>query len=400
MSIVSLVRVAGSSYQIGFGHGRKLAPAVRANLGAFWRSLRRHGQRRRWLLEKAREDHALLATRYVEEIAGMADGSRLPFQDLLAYNLYGDWVFSDGCTVMMAIGDAGHNGNTLFLKNSDQVGNEDMVGPNFSQNKEIYVIQIIDPDEGNRIVGISAAGRTGIKVGANDKGVATGSNISRTIELRERKVDISQVRASDRTQLMRQGLEKDSAAEAVNFVNGLLLTNPTSTPGNIEFVDSGEGIVIEGSYTYQGIDVVRDAVAARANRFQLFEERNQPEDVSSVCRYQRSMELLQDNGGNLTIEKLAEFSRDHANGPGPNSICRHGSDFHEETSLGAAAIEINREAPGESRISIALGKPCHAWRADKGHITITLDTDPEEIPEGYFDGSVWKQFYSEEPLLP
>lgn len=400
MSIASLVAVRGSSYQIGFGHGQKLAPLVRSNLSGFWRALQRQGQRRRWLLGKTREDKVLLAARYLEEIAGMADGAKLPFEDLLAYNLYGDWVFSDGCTVMMAIGAAGHNGNTLFLKNSDQVGNEDMVGPNFDQNKEVYVIQIIDPDDGNRMIGVSAAGRTGIKVGANDKGVATGSNISRTIELRERKVDISQVRASDRTQLMREGLEKDTAAEAANLVSALLLANPTSTPGNIEFADSKEGIIIEGSYTYQGIDVVRDAIAARANRFQLFEHRNQPEDVSSVCRYQRCMQLLRENEGNLTIEKLADFSRDHANGPGPNSICRHGADYHEETSLGAAAIEIDRQAPQKSRISIALGKPCHAWRAPEGHITMSLDVDPAQIPEGYFDGSVWKQFYSEKPQLP
>jgi hypothetical protein len=183
-------------------------------------------------------------------------------------------------------------------------------------------------------------------------------------------------------------------------VSGLLLTNPTSTPGNIEFADSEEGIVIEGSYTYQGIEVVHDAVAARANRFQLFEHRNQPEDVSSVCRYQRCMQLLCSNEGKLTLEKMTAFSRDHANGPGPNSICRHGDDYHEETSLGAAAIEINGNDPNQTRLSIALGKPCHAWRADEGHITIHMDTACEEIPEGFFNGTVWRRFYSEEANLP
>ncbi len=398
--IATLTYGTGSHYAIGHAAGLKAAPFVRANVAAFWRAMTAMGYRRHWLLGKVREESGLLASAYINEIAGIAEGSKLSFEDVLAYNLFGDYVFSDGCTVMMAIGAAGHNGNTLFMKNSDQVGNDSMAGPGFDQNKEIYVIQIVNPAEGNRMIGVSAAGRTGIKVGVNDKGVATGSNISRTIELRQRKVDISQVRASDRTQLMRLGLEKDTAADAANLVSKLILENPTSTPGNIEFADSKEGIIIEGSYTHQAIEVVRDQIAARANRFQLLEYTNQPEDVSSVCRYQRCLQLLRENEGQLTLEKLMEFSRDHANGPGPNSICRHGSHYREETSLGAAVIEINRDAPEKSVISMCLGKPCHAWRSPEGYITLTMDDDPDKVPPGFFDGNVWKRFYSEEPQLP
>jgi len=398
MSIATLAVAKGTPYQIGYATGRQTATFVRANLAAFWRALRKGEPDRQWLRDKAREERGLLPAHYIEEIGGIAAGSELPFADLLAYNLFGDWVFSDGCTVMMAVGQAGHNGNTLFMKNSDQVGNESMVGPNFVRNKEIYVIQIVAPDEGNRMIGVSAAGRTGIKVGVNDKGLATGSNIARTVELRERHVDISQVRASDRTQLMRQGLEKDSAVEAANLISYLILQHPTSTPGSIEFADSKEGIIVEGSYTHQAIGVVRDAVAARTNRFQLLEYTNQPEDVSSVCRYQRCLQLLRENEGQLTMEKMAEFSQDHANGPGPNSICRHGADYREETSLGAAVIEIDKEAPARSCISIALGKPCHAWRGAGGHISLTFDDILDDIPGGFLNGEVSKKFYSEEPF--
>jgi hypothetical protein len=398
--IATLTFGKGNHYAIGYASGVKTAPSVRANVSSFWQAIKAMGHHRSWLLDKAREEIGLLMPHFIDEIAGIAEGSQLAFGDVLAYNLYGDYVFADGCTVMMAIGGAGHNGNTLFMKNSDQVGSDSMVGPNFDRNKEIYVIQVISPDEGNRIIGVSAAGRTGIKVGLNDRGVATGSNIARTIELRERKVDISQVRASDRTQLMRQGLEKNTAAEAANLVSGLIMESPTSTPGNIEFADSNEGIIIEGSYTHQAIDIVHDQVAARANRFQLLEYTNQPEDVSSVCRYQRCMQLLRENEGNLTLDKFMEFSHDHANGPGPNSICRHGSHYQEETSLGAAVMEIDREQPNKSRIIMALGKPCHAWRHSDGYIELSMDQNTETVPDGFFDGNVWKKFYSEEPLLP
>lgn len=112
------------------------------------------------------------------------------------------------------------------------------------------------------------------------------------------------------------------------------------------------------------------------------------------------MHLLRENEGKLTLDKLMEFSRDHVNGPGPNSICRHGDHYTEETSLGAAVIEINRVAPEKSIIDIALGKPCHAWRSPEGHIWLSVDVDPGEVPAGFFDGSVWKRFYSEEPQFP
>jgi hypothetical protein len=199
---------------------------------------------------------------------------------------------------------------------------------------------------------------------------------------------------------MRQGLEKDTALEAINLVSKLTLDSPTSTPGNIEFADSNEGYIIEGSYSHQAIDVIKDDVAARANRFQLLEYTNQPEDVSSVCRYQRCLQLLRENAGELTLEKLATFSRDHANGPGPNSICRHGTHYTEETSLGAAAIEIDRDNPDKTKISIALGKPCHAWRSAEGFVTLSFEDAGDSIPAGFMNGAVWKKYYSEEPLLP
>jgi hypothetical protein len=398
--IATLTFGKGTHYEIGRAAGADAAPFVRANVAAFWRALAGAGKSRRWLHGKAREEAGLLGRPLLDEIAGIAEASRLPLADVLAYNLYGGAVFPDGCTVMMAVGAAGREGNTLFMKNSDQVGSDKMVGDGFDQNKEIYVIQVIVPETGNAMVGVSAAGRTGLKVGLNDKGVATGSNIARTQELSARKLDITKIRASDRTQLMRQGLEKDTAKTAANYVAGLILHNPTSTPGNIEFADKDEGVIIEGSYSHQALEVIRDAPAARANRFQLLEYTNDPTDVSSVCRYQRCMQLLRENEGQLTVEKLIEFSRDHANGPGPNSICRHGSHYREETSLGAAVIEIERSDPKKSRIVMSLGKPCRAWRDPAGRVSLTMDRLSEAIPAGFTDGGAWKRFYSEEPQLP
>ena len=143
--------------------------------------------------------------------------------------------------------------------------------------------------------------------------------------------------------------------------------------------------------------VVRDAVAARSNRFVVLKELARDDDLSSICRYVRCMELLEANKGKITLEKMIEFSQDHANGPGPNSICRHGNHFSEETSLSSMAMEINGKEPLKSRIAIALGKPCHSWSSKDGHIIADMTLKAEDIPEGLRTGELWKKYYTEEP---
>ncbi|MFQ5878634.1 MAG: C45 family autoproteolytic acyltransferase/hydrolase [Dehalococcoidia bacterium] len=396
----TIIPAQGTAYQIGRRHGELAASAVRSNLESLWRTLHSLGIGPRDLLPKACSDEALLSAVRRREIQGIAWGSRLPYLELLAYNLYHDVAFPEECTVIMAVGSACAGGRTLFMKNSDQVGSEKMAGPHFHRNKEIYVVQVAQLDGGNRIVGVSAAGSTGIKMGMNDKGVAAGSNIARTKELAKRRVDIAQIRASDRTQLLRDGLEQPSARAAAQRIMAKLMEAPTSTPGNIEFADALEGWIIEGSYDRVAVEVLRNQVGCRANRFQIMETLNSPQDVSSICRYVRCQQLLAENADSLTFEKLIEFSQDHANGPGPNSICRHGDHFRDETSLGGAVIEINAEQPERSRIAIALGKPCHAWSDPDGWLILEAGTDESQVPQQFLDGSVWKRFYSEEPYSP
>jgi hypothetical protein len=300
---------------------------------------------------------------------------------------------------MAALGGASATGRTLFMKNSDQVGNDSMVGPGFHLHKDVYVVQATRAANGRRIVGLSAAGATGIKVGVNDRGVAAGSNIARTTELAARRTDVSQVRASDRTQLLREGLEEETALAAARRILAKTMHEPTSTPGNMEFADAAQAWVLETSYDRFACEVTREGPLVRTNRFQTLEHLNDPGDASSVDRHVRCSALLEAaaaNGG-VTFDDLVAASADHANGPGVSSICRHGDDYREETSLGAGVIVIDPERPERSRIALALGKPCHAWRNAGSHIELTADAEPGDIPAAFLDGSAWRASYSEEP---
>ena len=384
-----------AAYASGLVQGRVARAAIDANLRAFVAAVPI-----RALRDRALRESGFLGPSVRAQIAGIAEGAGRPFSLLLAYNLYREEVAADGCTVMGAVGSASANGRTVFMKNSDQLGNDSMVGPNFHEHKEVYVVQATTADNGRRIVGLSAAGATGIKVGVNDAGVAAGSNIARTTELADRRVDVSKVRASDRTQLLREGLEEASALAASQRILAKTMSMPTSTPGNMQFADAGECWVLETSYDSYATEVIRDGIFCRANRFQVLSALNDPKDASSVARYARCRELLEaaEAAGGVTFEELAEFSADHANGPSLESVCRHAADYREETSLGAGVVEIDPDRPGNSRIALALGKPCRAWRNPESRIELTAEAKPGDVPTPFLDGSAWLLSYSEQPF--
>jgi hypothetical protein len=326
----------------------------------------------------------------------MATGAQVEEADLLAFNLCHGAVFADECTVLFAMGDATASGKVLFLKNSDKIGGASMVGPNFYQHKEINVVLVIRPEHGPGIIGVSAAGSTGLKMGVSELGVVAGTNIARTAELASRAVDTTQMRALDRIQLAREGLLKSSALEAAHFVAGRLAGNPTATPGNIEFVDSTAGVIVEGSYDRVALHVVRSGIASRANSFVALRDLNDPADVSSHSRYVRTQQLLCDHFGKLTPDRMKQFSQDHTNGPGPNSICRHGTHYEEETSQSSMIVELEPAKPKQTRFWIAMGKPCHAWQHPEGNFAGRMD-QLERVPPGFLNGETWKRFWSEEP---
>jgi hypothetical protein len=334
----------------------------------------------------------------LEEMRGIAAGAEVNVNDLLSFNLCHGALFADECTVLFAMGDATASGNVLFLKNSDKIGSASMVGENFYQNKEINVVLAIQPNDAPGMIGVSAAGSTGFKMGVSDRGVVAGTNIVRTSELRERKVDTTQMRALDRVQLARDGLTHLTAMEAAKTIAGRVAENPCATPGNIEFVDSQNGVIVEGSYDRVALHVVKSGIASRANAFVALKELNDPADTSSQCRYARTQQLLSDNRDNLTPDLLKRFSQDHGNGPGPNSICRHDEHYVEETSQSSMVMELNQQNPRQTRFWIAMGKPCHAWPHPDGSFEGRMD-QLDRVPKGFLNGETWKRFYSEVPNL-
>lgn len=392
-----IVACIGSPYDSGKLHGSILANEIKQNVTNYRALALAKGYNWQKLLDSAKKDGATLAADSVEEIRGISNGANLPFLSVLSYNFHRDMVIPEGCTVVASVGSSSADGNTIFMKNSDKLGDDKLVGPNCHMHKEINVIRIIKPEKGNIIIGVGAAGGTGIKMGLNNKGVATGSNIARTKELASKTVNR---RVTGRDQIMKESLTQNSAYDAAKFVLEKVSEAPMGTPGNLHFADPREVVVVEGSYNRTAIARIRDDVHARANGFVLMKDLNDDKDVSSFTRYNRAMELLKASKGKITVDTIKSISMDHEYGPSSNSICRHAANYLEETTGSTAIMAINGSNPALSEIHIALGKPCLSWRDKEGHIKLKMDVNAEQIPSGFLDGSIWKKFYVEEVKAP
>lgn len=392
----AVLTAEGSPSAIGRQHGAALGTAIRHNLrrmAAAWAAM--------GLSPAAAREAALAAEPGVrvgrlEEIAGIAGGAGLDYADVLALNLWYPVLFPDECSVVVAHGRAGAaDGRTLFFKNSDKVGGAELSGAGFYRGKEINVLVYVRPQGLPAYMGVAAAGTTGLKFGCSERGIAVGTNIARTVQLRDKSVSLNTVRAADRADLARVALEEETARAAAQRVSALISEAPMGTPGNMEFVDAEAAWFLEGSYDRQALTWGRDAIFVRTNRFELFHELNDPEDVSSHARYVRAMELVRPLAGRVEVATLIGVSTDHVNGPGLSSLCRHDPDPRNETSLSAGIVEITPGDAAGTVFHVALGKPCRAWTSPNGHTTLSFRQPPEAAPPGFYDGQVWVDHYSE-----
>jgi hypothetical protein len=388
-------------HELGQRRGERLRDAIRHNVAGFWSTVETRVDRDAVYAEADRlADRLAPGTR--AEIASKADASGVDERDLLAFSLFEGTLVPDGCTTAIAAGDAAASGDTVFFKQSDKKGADEFEGEDYHRHQQINVVRVEDPEGKNKVIGVTAAGSMAVKMGINEKGVAIGSNISRTVTFDEEGTDSKDWAAASRGEYMRQGLlHGDTAVEVAQHITPKLFSDPMSSPGNIDIADHERAIVLEGEFTHLASEWVDDDVLGRANKFQVLDDLARPEDEipSSYRRHERVREVLEAAAGEVTVDDLRDLSVDHTNGPGLESICRHQEHgYTDETSLSAAVFDIDGDDPAESDVYIALGKPCHAWRTDEGDgwLHIQAGATEADVPDRFLTGEAWLEHYSED----
>jgi len=231
-------------------------------------------------------------------------------------------------------------------------------------------------------------------MGLNKYGVAACSNAGPT-----KNLDPPDGIQLSRGEVLKEGLEYSSAKDAVKHTLGKLTDSRMKIPGILFFVDSNNIYVIEAHKNFAVIHIT-DGYVVRANRFLVLENNdiNNEKTISSICRYSRGKQLLEESFGKIDRQRFIAFSMDHKNGPGTNSICRHSRDPKEAITVSASVMELDSEYPERSKISVALGSPCWAWRNSNGNFTFQMNDDIGRIPKNFFDGSAFLEYFKEEPF--
>jgi hypothetical protein len=238
------------------------------------------------------------------------------------------------CTLFGAIGDSVQGGGVLIGKTRDRV-----------ENSEQAFIEVV-PKGGYRYRGISMSGAKRVTSGVNDKGLVVVSAAASLVE-KEGKVTtvgkiLSQSSSVDEVMAMvRKGQIQGPIYYLVGDIQKIAL---------LEVIDR---------HRYDSL-VKENGVLCHTNHFILREmgKFNQKIGASSQARLNRIEELLAN--GPLTKERFVTITRDHFNGPGDNSICRHferkvpGS----ERTVSAAVYALRKG--GAPEIWVSLGQPCQA----------------------------------------
>ncbi len=126
--------------------------------------------------------------------------------------------------------------------------------------------------------------------------------------------------------------------------------------------DETTAVVLEIDPAAERIVVDDDRVVVRTNHFVDSES---TETESSAQRRRRAKTLLTDErDGQLDREALWTVARDHANGPGDDSVCRHPDPetdepnaFEQLTTASAAIFQ-----GGSPAVEVVMGNPCEDER--------------------------------------
>ena len=164
-----VLHLKGSPYELGYQHGKLLADLVKSNLSNIIDNQSEMGKSKEYLLYKmlrgGMHNQLLphIPERFIEEMKGLAEGSGLKYDDVLAGNLFPEAFH---CSGMALMGKATHDGSlyhTRILDYMTEAGLQDHA-----------VVMMVEPDGMNAFINVGYAGSMGSVTGMNEKQITIG----------------------------------------------------------------------------------------------------------------------------------------------------------------------------------------------------------------------------------
>jgi isopenicillin-N N-acyltransferase-like protein len=286
---------------------------------------------------------------YVDELAGIAQGAGVNFDDLVVLNAMEavtmDALHLTKCTSIAVNNERTADEHVLVAHNEDWLPQDE---------PDVYVVHAV-PDDEPAFLAMNYGGLLP-NVGLNAAGIAQCCD---SVYPTDSRIGVPRVFVS------RAVLSARSPAEAIRHA---LVPQRAAGYNHLLAHESGELYNVEVSARRFGILYAEDGYLVHTNhyldaRMQAIED--EPDElVGTRVRYFRAMRLLRQTSAH-TVKSLQAIQRDHVNFP--NSICNHAVDdevpLDREKTINALVIDLTSRV-----IQLAWGNPCenpyHTYHLD------------------------------------
>ena len=169
---IATLRLSGSPYARGYLHGRLLASSIRemdAILNQLMDAKAAHVPMlgKAMAVRKARWLEARTPPEYIAEMHGVADGSGVPYADILLFNVFDDLMYVHGCS-SLGLEQGPASGEWLHARNLDYL---------LHQLARFKTVLIYD-SPGCRYLSVGFPGYIGVLTGFNDRGISLSAHTS------------------------------------------------------------------------------------------------------------------------------------------------------------------------------------------------------------------------------
>ena len=339
MAGIRVIKLSGSSYEMGFAHGERFRDEIRA----FTEERVRLCQSMEWtgrelsreaviaLAEACVAEHHAYAPELIEELRGIADATNLTLAEMVINNGFTDFIdtiynldeiaapaatpslVADNCTAFMAPPSRSANGNAFFGQTWDM-----------HASATPYVILIHgEPDDAPSFLTFTVTGCVGM-IGMNSEGIAVGVN---NLMATDGQVGVTW------PFVIRKILQQDNLDDALACLTGAKLAGAH----NYMLMDKqGRGYEVEAMSTRHHVRELAGDTISHTNHcliqknLDVARDRPLASKNSSENRLRRAEELL--SKADLTIDDLMALTRDEA------AICTRPQPPTHVESCGAAIM--------------------------------------------------------------
>jgi predicted choloylglycine hydrolase len=364
----TIVYAEGNVSQIGKQYGEQAKAAIVQNVELFKLAAKLVDLTANDLEQAAADHQEFLQENnpeLLEQYKSMASAAGVALGDILAFNALEEKVVGDGCTTIIATGSATQGGKAYYHKNRDA-----------SRGFKQVVLQI-QPENGNKFIGITSAGSSGIAMGINEHGVSVGNNVLHTWDTG---------RGHGNLTVIRMALEKaGTAQEALSYIQEI----PRASGSVYGIADQAEGAFLETTHSAYAVKWVVDEAMAHTNHYILPEmeqyealdddpaERNRWSwYISTEERLDRATHLLNERLGKISEQDLIKISEDQ--------------DGEEKVYWIDAQYEVNGRGMGSVSTSTFDGSKLRMWSQlgqPSAAPAIPFEVDRPHIPSSFSSGA-------------